>query len=59
MTIASFFAARAMQPRAFWKAVTPLRPIGRVAGQGNTQGASGRKLKGSTSLLLAGALTAT
>jgi hypothetical protein len=45
-----------MPPRAFRKAVTPLRQTGRVAGQGNTQGARGRRKRAGIGLLLAGAL---
>jgi hypothetical protein len=45
-----------MPLKAFWKAVTPLRQIGRVAGQGNTQGGSGQRKRAGIGLLLAGAL---
>jgi hypothetical protein len=45
-----------MPPRAFRRAVTPLRATGRVDVADNTQGASGRKKRAGIGLLLARAL---
>jgi len=45
-----------MPLKAFWKAVTPLKLIGRVDVAGNTQGASGQRRRTGIGLLLARAL---
>ena len=56
MTIASSCAGHAMPLKALSRAVTPLRPIGRVDVAGNTQGARERRKRTGIGLLLAGAL---